>query len=57
MQRLMMPALGLMVACAASVGFAEEDAVKSGLKKGEAAKFFQVKDVTGPRKGKSLCYR
>lgn len=55
MQRMMMPALGLMVACAASAGYAGD--VESGLKKGEAAAFFQVKDVTGPRKGKSLCYR
>ncbi len=55
MQRVMIPAMGLMVACAASVGFAGD--LESGPQKGEAAKFFQVKDVTGPRKGKSLCYR
>ena len=55
MNRVMMPALGLMVACAATVGYA--GAIESGLKKGEAAKYFAVKDVTGPRKGKAICYR
>ncbi len=55
MQRVMIPAMGLMVACVASVGIAGD--LVSGPQKGEPAKFFQVKDVTGPRKGKSLCYR
>ena len=55
MQRVMMPAFGLMVACAASASFAGD--IESGPQKGEPAKYFEVKDVTGPRKGKSLCYR
>ena len=55
MQRVMMPALGLMVAFAATAAVAGD--IESGPQKGEPAKFFQVKDVTGPRKGKSLCYR
>lgn len=33
------------------------DAVKSGLEIGESVNPFQVDDVTGPNKGKTLCYR
>jgi hypothetical protein len=33
------------------------DAVKSGLKPGEPVNPFNVEDVTGPNKGKTLCYR
>lgn len=33
------------------------DAVKSGLAVGEAVGPFDVDDVTGPNKGKTLCYR
>jgi hypothetical protein len=33
------------------------DAVKSGLKPGEAVNPFQVDAITGPQKGTSLCYR
>ncbi len=33
------------------------DAVKSGLKVGEPVNPFQVEDITGPNKGKTLCYR
>jgi hypothetical protein len=33
------------------------DAVKSGLKPGELVMPFDVADVTGPNKGKTLCYR
>ena len=31
--------------------------VKSGLSSGEQPSAFNVKDITGPNKGKSLCYR
>ncbi len=31
--------------------------LKSGLQVGDSAGAFQVKDCTGPNKGKSLCYR
>jgi hypothetical protein len=31
--------------------------LKSGLQVGEKADPFQVHDVTGPNKGKTLCYR
>jgi hypothetical protein len=33
------------------------DVVQSGLKPGEFASPFDVDDVTGPNKGKTLCYR
>jgi hypothetical protein len=33
------------------------DAVQSGLKPGEPVNAFNVEDVTGPNKGKTLCYR
>jgi hypothetical protein len=33
------------------------DAVQSGLKPGEQVNPFDVEDVTGPNKGKTLCYR
>jgi hypothetical protein len=33
------------------------DAVKSGLKIGESVSPFDVDDITGPNKGKTLCYR
>ncbi|MGD8239081.1 MAG: hypothetical protein PVH68_11045 [Armatimonadota bacterium] len=44
---------GLVLACA--VGVAAE-AVKSGLQTGESVPAFQVVDITGPSKGKQLCY-
>jgi len=33
------------------------DAVQSGLKPGELVNAFNVDDITGPNKGKTLCYR
>ena len=33
------------------------DAVESGLKIGESVSPFDVNDITGPNKGKTLCYR
>jgi hypothetical protein len=33
------------------------DAIESGLKVGEACNPFDVDDITGPNKGKTLCYR
>jgi hypothetical protein len=33
------------------------DAVQSGRKVGEVASPFDVDDITGPNKGKTLCYR
>ena len=56
MNRLLVSSLALAVAANTAVGFAADD-VKSGLQLGEHAGFFLVKDVTGPNKDKSLCYR
>jgi hypothetical protein len=33
------------------------DAVESGLKVGDFVSPFDVDDITGPNKGKTLCYR
>jgi hypothetical protein len=33
------------------------DSVKSGQKLGEHVSPFDVEDITGPNKGKTLCYR
>jgi hypothetical protein len=33
------------------------DSVQSGLKPGERVNAFNVDDITGPNKGKTLCYR
>ena len=40
---------GIMIAAAAEL--------QSGLQVGDHAGPFQVKDITGPNKGTSLCYR
>ena len=56
MNRLLVLSVALAMTAASAVGLAA-DGVKSGLQLGEHAGFFLVKDVTGPNKGKSLCYR
>ncbi len=38
-------------------GLRAGDAVKSGLDPGDFVNPFDVDDVTGPNKGKTLCYR
>ena len=53
MKRFIAPAVALL----ALVGFAIASDVKSGLTLGESTTPFQVKDITGPSKGTSLCYR
>ncbi|MBI4604626.1 MAG: hypothetical protein HY721_21910 [Planctomycetes bacterium] len=40
----------------AAVGVAAEKALKSGLQPGDKTSAFQTRDITGPNKGKSLCY-
>jgi hypothetical protein len=35
---------------------AAEKALKSGLQPGDKTSPFDVRDITGPNKGKSLCY-
>ena len=55
MMRCVVPSLALL---AMSVGTMVAGAeLKSGLEIGQKAGAFQVKDCTGPSKGKSLCYR
>jgi len=55
MMRCVVPSLALL---AMSVGTMVAGAeLKSGLEVGQKAGAFQVKDCTGPSKGKSLCYR
>lgn len=55
MRKLMMPSAALLVA---TVGVAlAADAIKSGLQLGEHAGVYNVRDITGPNAGKSLCYR
>ena len=51
MKRFIVPALVLSLASGVAL------AVKSGLESGESPAAFNVKDITGPSKGKSLCYR
>ncbi|MGH9362855.1 MAG: hypothetical protein ACRD2T_13155 [Thermoanaerobaculia bacterium] len=50
----------LALCCAALVSvtgvFAAEKALKSGLQPGDKTTPFNVRDITGPNKGKSLCY-
>ena len=53
MKRFIVP----LFAALATAGLAIAGEVKSGLAIGEATTAFNVKDVTGPSKGKSLCYR
>jgi len=51
--------LGALAAATWAVGVraADSDGLKSGPQCGEAVTPFQVKDITGPNKGKQLCYR
>jgi hypothetical protein len=53
MKRFIVPAFALL----AVAGIAVAAEVKSGLEAGESPAAFNVKDITGPNKGKSLCYR
>lgn len=55
MKRVLAPAAAVLVASMGALAAAAE--VESGLKVGQSAGAFNVKDVTGPNKGKSLCYR
>ncbi len=47
------PAVALLIA---TTGLLAAE-LKSGLQKDEPAGAFNVKDITGPKAGKSLCYR
>lgn len=54
MYRIIVPSIAIAFAVAGVVLAGE---LKSGLQVGEAAGAFNVKDITGPAKGTSLCYR
>ena len=41
----------------AITGVAAAAELQSGLQVGDHAGYFEVKDVTGPKAGQSLCYR
>lgn len=49
--------LGLAIAAAGMMAVSAFAAVESGLKPGTGTTAFQVVDVSGPNKGKQLCYR
>ena len=56
----MSKSIWLALPAAALLGFmalgAAEKALKSGLQPGDKTSAFQTRDITGPSKGKSLCY-
>ena len=54
MKNKFVPAVAALAVLAGSVLAAD---IKSGLPVGGSAGFFEVKDCTGPNKGKTLCYR
>ena len=55
MRRLVATSVALLLASFATAAVAGE--IDSGLKVGDRVGAFNVKDVTGPNAGKSLCYR
>src|SRR5688572_25107607 len=57
MNRFIVPAFALMACVGLAVAEEKKSEVKSGLEEGESPAAFNVKDITGPSKGKSLCYR
>ena len=58
MQRFIFPLFALLASASfAFAGDAKAAEVKSGLTAGESPAAFNVKDITGPNAGTSLCYR
>jgi len=55
MKALFLPSFAIVALALGSVVAAED--IKSGLQVGDSAGAFNVKDITGPNAGKSLCYR
>ena len=55
MNRLVFTSTAL--ACAVAGAALATDPIKSGLQVGDAATPFNVRDITGPNAGKTLCYR
>ena len=56
MKRFIAPAFALFAVAGLAIA-GEKSEVKSGLEAGESPNAFNVKDITGPSKGKTLCYR
>ena len=54
MRSFFVPSVAALAVLASSALAAD---IKSGLPVGGSAGFFEVKDCTGPNKGKTLCYR
>ena len=57
MKRFILPAIALFAAAGFVVAAEVKSEVKSGLEAGDSPAAFNVKDITGPNKGTSLCYR
>lgn len=55
MMRCVVPSLALLAMSVGTLAAGAE--LKSGPEVGQSAGAYQVKDCTGPSKGKSLCYR
>ena len=55
MKRVLPASAALLIATIGVAAMAGD--IVSGLQVGESSKAFNVKDVTGPNKGSSLCYR
>lgn len=54
MMRLVVPSFALLAMAVGTMAAGAD--LKSGLEAGQKASPFQVKDCTGPSKGKSLCF-
>ena len=57
MKRFIVPAFAFLAVAGLAIADENKSQVKSGLEAGESPAAFNVKDITGPSKGKSLCYR
>lgn len=55
MKRFLVPSIALIAGLFSTLAMADD--LESGLKVGVSPGAFNVKDVTGPNKGRSLCYR
>lgn len=55
MKRMMFASIALVALAFGTVAIADD--LESGLQVGDSPGAFNVKDVTGPNKGRSLCYR
>lgn len=55
MRTLLVPSIAIVALAFSAMAVAAD--LQSGLKVGDPAGVFNVKDCTGPSAGKSLCYR